>query len=233
MKTQVIYCFTILILKSCSQRQELINTRGSDLFNCGPDEFPNIFTRDTHHKETNNFQHLFIAFNDSIKTKHFPITYRHFTCINENEKKVGISFGESEPSSVDLLEFYVLINYDDNIGIHINADILRDTVINELNAKDIELAAFYDKIKQNSDADSLARPCILISLNLKIDERKQITKSDFEKFYKYIKEIVILTEKRAEELSMTLYRKPYNNLDMRQQIAVCNLLGYIVEINLL
>jgi len=232
MKFTLIYLYTILLLTSCIQKAQ--KTGSKELFNCGPDNFPYILINSTLCEGTTKCWDLYFQFNDSLKTRILPITFRQISCINESQRKVGIAYYESTQDyiEIDLTEFWILVNYDDDIGIHIDAGSFRDSLNKVLAIMDNNLSSLYEKVRQNPEADSLARPEILITLNVKTDANKQLSKSDYDKLTEYMRVRTKVAIARIDELSLKLWGKSYLNLEMRQKLAVTKLLGYLLIVNI-
>jgi hypothetical protein len=232
MKSSLIYLYTILLLTSCIQKTQKAGSK--ELFTCGPDNFPSILINSTLCEGTTKCRDLYFQFNDSLKTRTLPISFRQISCINERQRKVGIAYYESTHDyiEIDLTEFWILVNYDDDIGIHINASSFRDSLNKVLAIMDNNLSSLYEKVRQNPEADSLARPEILITLNVKTDSNKQLSKSDYDKLTEYMRVMTNLATMRMDELSIKMWGKSYTNIEMRQKIVVCNLLGYLFMVNI-
>ena len=232
MKLTLIYIYTILLLTSCNQKAQKAGSM--ELFSCGPCNFPSILINSSLYKGTTKFRDLYLQFNDSLKTRILPITFRQISCINESQRKVGIAYYESTQDNIeiDLTEFWILVNYDDDIGIHLDAGSLRDSLNILLAIMDNNLSSLYEKVRQNPEADSLTRPEILIALNVKTNFNKQLSKSDYDKLTEYMRVMTIVYMTRIDELSLNLWGKSYHNLEMRQKLAVSKLLGYLLMVNI-
>lgn len=226
-----------IILLFLANNQDSQKTSYANLYSCGADNFPSILVKSFLYGDIGKCNELFLQFNDSLKTRDFPIVFRQLSCINESEQKVGISFFETKPNYVDVdyLNLWILVNYEDaneDFGIHIDTTTLVDSIKKILVIHDKRNTELYDKIKKNPVADSLARPEILIDLNVKVDNNKQLSREDYNKLVRYVDAILNLSITRADELSMNLWGKSYNNLELRQKLAISRLLGYLLFINI-
>jgi len=232
MRTTLIYIFTILSFTACVHETHKLESE--ELFNCGPDDFPSILIKSVFCENTLNCTNLYYRFNDSLKTRNLPVTLLQFSCENESQQKFGITYIETDLDfgEINLIEFWVLVNYDDDIGIHIDTANLRDSLIKELGITDNSLSDLYDKIRQNSEADSLIRPQIFITLNVKTNPDKQITMNDYRRLTDYMSVLTRIAVARVDDLSVMLWGKPYGSLEMRQKEAVCKSLGYLLQINI-
>lgn len=219
-------------MTSCIQKTQKAVSK--EIYNCGPDNFPSILINSTLCEDTIKYTDLYFQFNDSLKTRILPITIRQIPCINERQQKIGIAYYEStlDNIEIDLTEFWILVNYDDDIGIHIDAESLRDSLNKVLALMDNNLSRLYEKVRKNPEADSLTRPEILITLNVKTDLNKQLSKIDYNKLTEYMRVMTIVTMTRIDELSLKLWGKSYHNLEMRQKLAVSKLLGYLLMVNI-
>ena len=233
MKTTLKYIFIILLFTACVQKNH--KHTSEELYNCGPDDFPSLLIKSVFCEDTLNYKDLYYRFNDSLKTRNLPVALLQFSCENESQQKFGITFIETdlEFGEINLIEFWVLVNYDDDIGIHIETENLRDSLIKELDIIDKNLTGLYDKIRQNPDADSLIRPQIFISLNVKTNADKQISMDDYRRLTDYLSVLARIVISRVDDLSVMLWGKSYGSLQMRQKEAVCKSLGYLLQVNIL
>ena len=232
MKTTLIYIFTILSFTACVQETHKLESE--ELFNCGPDDFPSILIKSVFCEDTLNYKDLYCRFNDSLKTRNLPVTLLQFTCENESQQKFGITYIETDLDfgDINLIEFWVLVNYNDDIGNHIDTANLRDSLIKELDISDKNLSDLYDKIRQNPEADSLIRPQISITLNVKTNAEKQLTIDDYRRLTDYMSVLARIAIARVDDLSIMLWGKPYSDLKMRQKETVCKSLGYLLQVNI-
>ena len=232
MKTTLISIFTLLLFTACVQKNH--KPASEALFNCGPDDFPSILIKSVFCEDTLNYKDLYYRFNDSLKTRSLPVKLLQFSCENESQQKFGITYIETDLDfgEINLIEFWVLVNYDDDIGIHIDTANLRDSLIKELDITDNRLSDLYYKIRQNPEADSLIRPQIFITLNLKTNADNQITLDDYRRLTDYMSVLTRIAVARVDDLSVMLWRKPYGSLEMRQKETVCKSLGYLLQVNI-
>lgn len=233
MKTTFVIISIILICTSCIQKPQKYSS--SEIFSCGPNDFPSILVKRSLSRDIEKYDAFFLQFNDSLKTRDLPIVFRQLTCINECEQKIGISFFETKPDYIDCdyLNLWILVNYEDNeLGIHIDTLNLRDSLNKVLAIKGKRLSTLCLNVTQNPEADSLADDPIIITLNVRAGNNKQLSRDDFNKLIEYMSVMTRITSTRADELSLKLWKKSYNHLEMRQKIAVCRLLGYILIVNI-
>jgi len=133
---------------------------------------------------------------------------------------------------------YLIITADPLIGARkefldpIEMAVFNSNVNKVLAIMDNNLSSLYEKVRQNPEADSLARPEILITLNVKTDSNKQLSKSDYDKLTEYMRVMTKVAIARIDELSLKLWGKSYLNLEMRQKLAVTKLLGYLLIVNI-
>lgn len=232
MKKIVIFIYTLLLLTACVQKND--KHASEELFNCGPDDFPSILIKSVFCENTLNCTNLYYFFNDSLKTRDLPVTLLQVSCENESQQKFGITYIETDPDfgEINLIEFWVLVNYDDDIGIRIDTANLRDSLIKEFDIIDKNLTELYDIIRQNPEADSLIRPQIFITLNVKTSSDKQISMDDYRKLTDYMSALTRIAIARVDDLSVMLWGKPYGSLEMRKKEAVCKSLGYLLQVNI-
>ena len=232
MKKILISVVTFLLFTACVQKNHKLVSE--ELFNCGPDDFPSLLIKSVFCEDTLNYKDLYYRFNDSLKTRNLPVKLLQFSCENESQQKFGITYIETDLDfgEINLIEFWVLVNYDDDIGIHIETENLRDSLIKELDIIDKNLTGLYDKIRQNPDADSLIRPQIFISLNVKTNADKQISMDDYRRLTDYLSVMARIVISRVDDLSVMLWGKSYGSLQMRQKEAVCKSLGYLLQVNI-
>ncbi|NOX85252.1 MAG: hypothetical protein GXO86_04700 [Chlorobi bacterium] len=233
MKSNLLYLFTILLLTACVQ--DTHKCRIKDLYDCGPDNLSSVLIKSIQCHNTIKNKELYLQFNDSLKTKSFPFVFRQVTCINEEEEKAGISFYETVPSyaNIDYKQFLILVNYDDpDPGVHIDATKLADSIKRILETNDKSYAELYAKIKQNPETDSLIRPAILITLSVKTDQNRQLSKEDYSKLIDYMLAISKVSISRVEELSVRFWGKSFTDLTLRQKIVVCRSIGYVITIEI-
>jgi hypothetical protein len=232
MKVVLIILPLVLLCTACIQKPEKHATMG--LFSCGPENFATILLKSSLCHEVEKYNSFFLQFNDSLKTKDLPIELRELTCINESEQQVGLTLFETKPDFVDndLLNFWILVNYEDDIGFHIDTANMRDSINKVLAISDGHKIELYKNVSQNPEADSIARLAMLITLNLRTNQNHEISLDDYNKLIGYMSIVAQLSVNRAEELSLKLWGKSYNNLEMRQKIAVCRLIGFLLTVNI-
>ena len=232
MKTTLLYLLTLLLFTACVQTNHKFTSE--ELFNCGPDDFPSILIKSVFCEDTLNYKNLYYRFNDSLKTRNLPVTLLQFSCENESQQEFGITYIESdlEFGEINLIEFWLLVNYDDDIGFHLDTASLRDSLIKELNISDKNLSELFDKIRQNPEADSLIRSQIFISINVKTNADKQISMDDYRRLTDYLSVLTRIAISRVDDLSVMLWGKSYGSLEMRQKEAVCKSLGYLLQVNI-
>lgn len=232
MKAVLIILPLVLFCTGCFKNPE--KHASVELFSCGTEKFSSILFKSTMCLDSDKYYEFFLQFNDSLKTKDLPIELRELTCINESEQQVGLTFIETKPDFIDinLTNLWILVNYEDDIGFHIDTADMRDSINKVLAISDGHKIELYKNISQNPEADSIARLAMLITLNLRTNQDHEISLDDYNRLISYVSIVAQLSATRAEELSLKLWGKSYNNLEMRQKIAICRLIGFLLTVNI-
>lgn len=222
----------MIFAHSCKMKNQINYT--DEIYGNGPLNFPSILVRSTHCIEPFSCENLYMQFIDSLYYRNLPIMFKQVTYIDEFNQNVGISYFVGEPDyiDIDLIEFWIQVNFNSDLGIHIDTANFRDSLFHELELIDKESVQLYNKISQNPEEHSIARPHILISLNIKTSENNHISRKDYDKLVGYFEVLTSTTVARVNKLSFMLWKKPYIELEVNQKVAICSLLGYISNVNI-